>query len=199
MSPLLLLACGLAVLDWLAVGRRWRMLEYFAKPATLAAILAWAASGAGTSAWLLLALACGLLGDVFLMLPRDLFTAGLAAFLVGHVAYVVALGAPLPRRLVASALVLLVFAPVGLRILRGLRKPALRGPVVAYAVVLALMTGSALATGDARAAIGGLSFLASDSLLAWGRFVGPAPGGRTAVHVTYHLAQLALTAYLRGA
>jgi hypothetical protein len=31
--------------------------------------------------------------------------------------------------------------------------------------------------------------VASDTLLGWGRFVGSAPGGRIAVHVTYHLAQ----------
>ncbi len=36
------------------------------------------------------------------------------------------------------------------------------------------------------------TFAASDALLAWGRFVGPAPGGRVAVHVTYHVAQALL-------
>ena len=35
------------------------------------------------------ALACCLVGDVLLMLPRDLFVPGLVAFLVGHVLYIV--------------------------------------------------------------------------------------------------------------
>ncbi|MGA1596805.1 MAG: lysoplasmalogenase family protein [Candidatus Nanopelagicales bacterium] len=34
-----------------------------------------------------------------------------------------------------------------------------------------------------------LLFMASDTLLAWARFVGSAPGGRVAVMITYQLAQ----------
>ena len=42
----------------------------------------------------------GLLGDVYLMLPVDLFIPGLAAFLVGHLAYIADFHAALGWRLV---------------------------------------------------------------------------------------------------
>ena len=53
-------------------------------------------------------------------------------------------------------------------------------------VVLAVGTWSTLA------GLGALLFLASDTLLGWGRFVGSAPGGRVLVHVTYHVGQALL-------
>src|SRR5207248_7365578 len=68
---------------------------YVCKPAALAALVV---AGSvlhpydGTTRWwFVVALVFSLAGDVFLMLPRDLFVAGLASFLVGHVAYVVGL------------------------------------------------------------------------------------------------------------
>src|SRR4051794_41583322 len=38
--------------------------------------------------WFVAALVFSLAGDVFLMLPRDLFVAGLSAFLVAHLCYI---------------------------------------------------------------------------------------------------------------
>ena len=42
-------------------------------------------------AWFVAALVLCLAGDVFLMLPKDLFVAGLASFLLGHLCYVAGL------------------------------------------------------------------------------------------------------------
>ena len=78
-----------AVIDWVAVSKRWRSAELVAKPATLVMLIGYAATGENVSPWLLIALVCSLLGDVYMMLPRDAFTAGLAAFLAAHVAYVI--------------------------------------------------------------------------------------------------------------
>ena len=39
--------------------------------------------------WFVAALVLCLIGDVFLMLPQDLFVFGLASFLLGHLAYIV--------------------------------------------------------------------------------------------------------------
>src|SRR3989441_7334022 len=100
MEAVALAAFGVfAVLDWLAVSRSVRSLEYVAKPATLLALLVYAGSG-HPSPWLVAALAFSLLGDVFLMLPADLFLAGLAAFLVAHLAYIGAFAGPVLPRLV---------------------------------------------------------------------------------------------------
>src|SRR4029077_2480661 len=76
-----------------AVVRSNKPLEYVCKPAVMVALigvaLALHPTVAGRRDWFVVALALSMLGDVFLMLPRDLFVAGLAAFLLGHIAYVV--------------------------------------------------------------------------------------------------------------
>ncbi len=77
------LALVLAVLDWIAVAGGWKKLEYFTKPATMVALLAFMVQNGGLSGgmlWFTLGLAFSLAGDVFLMLPRDRFIAGLVAF-----------------------------------------------------------------------------------------------------------------------
>ena len=101
----LILFAVAAVVDWLAVGRENRTIEYVAKPAALAFLLLYATTLPGTSQMLLAALLFSLLGDVYLMLPADLFLAGLGAFLLGHVAYVGAFAVSLSSRLLWFAVV----------------------------------------------------------------------------------------------
>ena len=84
----------LALVDWYAVARGDRRTETWAKPAVLAALIVTAlvlgATETTPGLWLLLALALGLVGDVFLLGDSDTrFRLGLAAFLVGHLGYVV--------------------------------------------------------------------------------------------------------------
>ena len=90
------LAAAFAVAKWWAVWRRAKGLEYVAKPVTLLALIATAATLVPEDdvrqKWFLLALVLSLAGDVFLMLPRDLFVAGLASFLAAHVAYIAGFG-----------------------------------------------------------------------------------------------------------
>src|SRR2546429_181568 len=95
MDAAALVAFGVfALLDWLAVSRGIRALEYVAKPATLLSLLAYAAFG-HASPWLVAALVFSLLGDIFLLLPAGLFLARLGAFLVAHLAYIRAVAASL--------------------------------------------------------------------------------------------------------
>ena len=187
----------LAALDWMAVGWHRKRLEYFAKPATLLALLGYAALGSGGSTWLLAALAFSLAGDVFLMLPADLFAAGLAAFLVGHLAYVVAFATPVGTLLVWLPVVLVATAPVAIRILRHVHAPGLRTAVAVYMMAIALMAAAAVGSGDVIAIVGALLFVSSDSLLAWNRFVRPFSSAHLAVMVTYHLGQFGLATALR--
>ena len=65
-------------------------------------------------------------------------------------------------------------------------------PVVVYALVLAGMAISAQLTnlGNPLAALGALCFVASDAMLAIGKFSGPFPGHEPLVWITYYLAQL---------
>jgi len=194
----LILFAVAAVVDWLAVGRENRTVEYIAKPAALAFLLLYADTLPGTSQMLLAALLFSLLGDVYLMLPADLFLAGLGAFLLGHVAYVGAFAVSLSSRLLWFAVVLALSSPLALRILRSVGDARLRVPVACYIAVIALMVSSAIASRSVPAIAGALLFFASDAMIAWNRFVKPFGWARVGIIVTYHLGQLGLVIGLQG-
>ena len=77
----------IAILDWVAVARRLRWLEYLAKPGVMIALFAWMLSTTGIEAALLpfaVGIAFSLLGDVMLMLPKEQFILGLVGFFLAH-------------------------------------------------------------------------------------------------------------------
>ncbi len=188
-----------ALLNWLAAARQNMPLEYIAKPAAAASLIAFAAS-TGSPAWLIVALACCLVGDIFLMLPGNYFVAGLSAFLLGHVAYNLTFTAGLTERLLWAAAVVVLTLPATMRIVRALVEDRLLAAgVVAYMGVICLMAGSAIASGSLAAAIGALLFIASDTLIAWDMFVKKVPRAHLWVMVSYHVAQLLLVFALRAA
>jgi uncharacterized membrane protein YhhN len=194
------LPAACAVVDWYAVWRGDRRTETWAKPATLVAlILAALVLGATDSAaggWLLVALVLGLVGDVFLLEKSDgRFRLGLAAFLVGHLAYVVSfsrLGLD-PQSWAWGALVVLGVCLLATRqvapstYLRG--GYALAVPVALYTIVIGAMVIMGYDTGVGLIAAGATVFAASDTILARDRFVRPLPWAPVAVMVTYHLGQ----------
>ena len=193
---------GFAIGDWSSRARDDKRLEYVCKPATLTALIVVAitldpASGASDRrVWFVAALVFSLLGDVLLMLPRDAFVAGLAAFLVAHVCYVVGFWTDPPAAIamvIASIVVVLAVAPIARTVLRALAsEPALRPPVAIYMVVIATMVASAIASGNVVAAVGAVLFAASDSLIAWDRFVRPVARAEVTIMVTYHVGQILL-------
>jgi alkenylglycerophosphocholine/alkenylglycerophosphoethanolamine hydrolase len=186
-----------AIVDWVAVGTGRRTLEWIAKPAALALLLLYAAANPEVSWWVLAALAFSLLGDVYLMLPADLFLAGLGAFLIGHLAYIAAFDVSTVERLLWLLGVLAVLSPVTIRIVRSIPETPLRGAVVAYIAVIALMVGSAIASGSPWAIAGAVLFAGSDAMIAWNRFVRKFSAARLAIIITYHLGQLGLVWGLR--
>lgn len=200
----LLLAFGMvaAVGDWIAVDRGAKALEYLCKPLALALFVAAAlaldpADGA-VRGWFVAALVLSLVGDVFLMLPQDLFVPGLVSFLLGHLAYIGGMqvdGVDRGREAVGVVLVLVAVATIGRRVVQAVGsgdEPELRGPVVVYMGVISLMVVSAIGAGHPAGVVGAGLFYASDSLIAWNRFVRGSRAARLAVIVTYHLAQLGL-------
>lgn len=209
---LLIVAAVLAVGDWIAVQQRLFRIEYVLKPATLAALVVTAAiADLGTpKPWVVAALVFGLLGDIGLMLsdgqPDPPFLAGLGAFLIGHVWYIVAfLHAGVQGLEIVSGL-LIVTGIAGLAlpsVLRGARRSAGRGfalIVACYASVLAAMTVLGAGTGVVTVAVGAVLFLISDTLIARERFVAPVLNGPLLIIVTYHLAQfLILVGLIRAA
>lgn len=149
-----------------------------------------------------LLLAAGLLfstaGDVFLMLPKDRFIAGLVSFLVAHLCYIAAFSNDaafgtglvwwLPFFAAGGAVVMSLWAKL---------PSALRWPVLAYVLVIATMAGQAtgrwLFLGDSAAlysAVGAGLFVVSDAVLAIDRFGWPFHAARGITLTTYYAAQL---------
>lgn len=146
-----------------------------------------------------------LVGDVALLWPQQGFLPGLVAFLLAHLAYLVAFSRELrfgaqPRAFVAYALL----AAGVLALLWPGVPGGLRWPVAAYVVCLAAMAAqtasvwlSAHQRGVAspdlalarRAALGGLLFLSSDALLAFNRFHTPLPAAGLLILGSYWAAQ----------
>jgi uncharacterized membrane protein YhhN len=185
-----------AVANWIAVARGDKTVEYVAKPAATLALLAAAVAlipaQDSVRLWVVAALALCLAGDVFLMLPQDLFVAGLASFLVGHVLFVVAFlthhprHTPLPTVVIAVVAVPLLLRPIVSAVRRD--HADLLAPVVVYAAVIGAMLAVSSVTGSALAVAGALDFVTSDTILATNRFVRPLPQGHVATMVTYHAA-----------
>jgi uncharacterized membrane protein YhhN len=184
------------VVDWVAVVGSKRHVEYVAKPGVMVGLIAVALAiepvNATERAFFIVALALGLLSDVFLMLPRDMFLAGLVAALVEHLAYIAGFRAHdfyagwlLAALLIALASVAIFLPPI-VRSLRN-RHPRLVTPVLVYVAVFVVMVASAGGTGSLVALAGALLFLYSDAILAWNRFVKPLPFGRLVNMVPYHL------------
>jgi uncharacterized membrane protein YhhN len=187
--------------DWVAVARDNKALEYVCKPAVMVALAGVAVAlhptVGGRREWFVVAVVLSMLGDVFLMLPRDLFVAGLASFLLAHLAYVVGFridGGSAAAWAGAAVGVLAVDVVLARPVLVAVRRdhPDLTVPVVVYMLVISAMVSAAVATGVALAIVGAVLFFASDTLIAWNRFVRPQPWMPLAIIVTYHLGQTGL-------
>lgn len=195
-----------AALDWIAVARNNRTVEWFAKPAVMVGLLAvaWLAGAAGNFAgnWLLAALVLGMIGDVFLLggsMKR--FQWGLGSFLVGHLYYLlcfVAIGvAPTGPELMLGLGVVLACLIAARRMLPNVHAAsswALSVPVAQYMVIIAAMVIAAWGTGSWLIGFGATVFMISDTVLSLDRFVAPVANGRLIVMITYHLGQALIVA-----
>ncbi len=136
----------------------------------------------GFGRWMVIGLVFGALGDVALLgRSSRAFLAGLGAFLVGHVAYVIGIAQLVPpARWTEAGMVGLLPIVVGLGALAFLwpRLGALRMPVIVYVAAIIAMVVAALAARDAMPAprgtvlaIGAALFFVSDLAVARDRFV----------------------------
>ena len=149
--------------------------------------------------WILsLALAASLAGDALLMFP-GFFLPGLVAFLLAHLAYIALFKhgvAWLPSRGALAVTLLAGATMYGVLWFGGL-PAALRGPVALYVVAIALMAAQAIGRArvlrrpaDWAVALGACSFMFSDALLAFNRFVQPLPLAALWVLGSYYVAQI---------
>lgn len=210
----------IAVLDWVAVAKGWKKVEYIAKPAAMLVLLGALSLVGGFGSLPLICFGLGiffsLAGDVFLMISYARFSdrwfiPGLAAFLLAHVTYIIGLNIPMPDvsplwSLGLGIILALTAARLLRRILAGVSQKGLGRlirPVALYGMTITLMLLSALLTlfsswWNAYAAVlvssGAILFYFSDTLLAWNKFVTPVKNGRLVDMILYHLGQFALVA-----
>ena len=159
--------------------KRVRWLELVFKPITTLlffAVIGWPETA--FARWVTAGIALSVIGDVALLWDSNrAFLVGLAAFLLAHIAYVVAfLGAAVWSPHVAIVAVVVLASSVML--VRATWKGAagMHGATIAYAVVISAMVISAWATVGGPltmapyAAVGAVLFYISDSTLALNRF-----------------------------
>jgi uncharacterized membrane protein YhhN len=220
MIPGFILLFLVALLDWVAVAKSWKKIEYIAKPAVMLILLGLLALVGAFRSLPLICFSVGiffsLAGDVFLMISYTRFSErwfmpGLAAFLLAHISYIVGLNTPLPIispiwSLGLAVILALSAARILRQILAGVHQKGLSRlvrPVSLYGMVITLMLLSALLTlnntgwktsGAGLVALGAILFYSSDVLLAWNKFVKPIKNGRLANMILYHLGQAALVA-----
>jgi uncharacterized membrane protein YhhN len=181
--------------------RGWRTLVLVAKPVASVSflLLGWGRFHPGHpyDAWVLLALLLCLFGDVLLMF-RAAFIAGLASFLLGHLAYTLAFAGFLPPRSWSPgwAMPVLLASVVVARWLWP-HLGRLRYAVLAYIAVITVMVWGAVAiTAAGRGpwflSVGAVLFYLSDLAVARDRFVARRFASRAWGVPAYYFAQLLL-------
>jgi uncharacterized membrane protein YhhN len=214
MNIFLIAAFVFAALEALALWKNNPRLEVVAKPAVMIALFLWLWTAAGLNGallWFGLGILLSLVGDVLLMLSLDrYFLAGLIAFLLAHVAYVIGFNTPLPEVTAWGFLLAIMIGIGGTRIIRRIVAPlptqgqaGLRIPILVYGSVISLMLLSAMlkltdtswqAGAAFLVAFGAFLFYLSDIILAWLKFIAPIHNGRIYNILAYHLGQIALIA-----
>lgn len=199
----------LAVADWIALAKKWRSVRWVTKPGMMVALIIWftqVGHWTGPLAAIGLGLVFSLAGDIFLMMPKQFFLAGMGAFFLTHLFYIAGFSQlPLVLRWEAAVPALAVtgaFTLLSRRLRFGLQRTPETGliiPVIAYAIILTLMWLAALTTllrpgwlmlSAVMVSLGGGLFFLSDSVLAYARFVKLRKYSDLLVMVTYHLAQI---------
>lgn len=214
MNIFLIAAFVFAALEALALWKNNPRLEYIAKPAVMIALFLWLWTSTGLNGalmWFGLGILLSLAGDVLLMISLDrLFLAGLIAFLLAHVAYIIGFNTPFPALSAWGFILAFIIGISGVRVIRRIIAPlhskgqaGLRIPILLYALVISLMLLSAMLkltdtswqAGTALlVALGAFLFYLSDIILAWIKFVAPIQNGRIYNILAYHLGQIALIA-----
>jgi len=201
---MLILVAVVALVDWWSVATDRLNIEFMAKPLVIILLIGVALAVDTTDnvsrGLVISALGASLVGDVVLMTPDARFELGLLSFLVAHVLYVFAFvdRVQLLSATVSGLAILVAAALVVPPIVKSVvaQSRFLAVAVVVYMLALAATAVSAASSGILIAALGGAAFFISDSLLGWGRFVGPTPGGRKVVMISYHLGQVGLVTWL---
>jgi uncharacterized membrane protein YhhN len=193
--PLAVLAAGAPLAYLLLLGLRPYAGDVVLKTSmcVLLAVIAWRAQAKLLAAALLFSAA----GDAFLGIDGDrLFVPGLASFLITHVLYAaifarIAKVASAPPTIVRKvAMVAVPLFAVSFAIVLWPALGSLAVPVALYMIAIVTMALLSLRIASWSVPAGAVLFVASDSLIALGKFLWDAAWISPAIWITYALAQL---------
>jgi len=195
-------------IELIAVAGDWKFISLFSKPLIMLSLVGYyLASMPHRSPQMIRAMFFCWAGDVLLMfVDRDeiFFMMGLLAFLIGHIMYIIVYrkhqsGDP-EKGLLATQKIRysfpIILADTGLVVVLFPTLGGLRIPVLIYAIVIMIMTMTALFrygktnTQSFWLVFGGaILFMLSDSLLAMNKFYAPIPFSGFLIMLTYSAAQ----------
>ena len=201
---------AITLINWVAAAQERRELYAASKPLVMIVLIVFYLKLGGLEPQrlpFLVALSFSLLGDIFLI-PRSnrWFIAGAIAFLIAHLVYIwafsrwpVSAGLEMPAVLVGGAVIAVI---VWMVLTKTKNKPEfkrIRFMFILYGSVLTVMTTIAVLClwrpawprwAGTLAALGGLFFFVSDSILGLEKMGKRLPATRLLVISTYHIAQL---------
>lgn len=181
--------------------------RYLTKPFLIPLIiLFYLVSGTMISGWLIAALIGGWVGDIMLMMPdpentKKFFKIGLIAFLLGHIFYIISFltflesFAVIPWWIFLINVLLILYGILIAKILLP-HVGSLKIPIIIYIVIIICMAISASwllnvdnLLGYLILTLGTISFVISDTINAYNRFVKPIAYERLVTMSTYALGQ----------
>ena len=177
------LSVGASVSAALCISGKYRRSPprvFVFKPLTTVLLMgvAWAGGASQTSygSWVLLAMVFALIGDIFLMLPKDRFLQGLLSFLAAHLILIFAFTLEWPG-MNWSLLPAVAVPGLGMYALLAPHLGGMKAPVALYITVIGAMVwtgcGRWLEGGSVSGALAGtgaILFMFSDSVLGLNRF-----------------------------
>eukprot|EP01040_Poterioochromonas_malhamensis_P010494 gene10494-11422_t len=152
-------------------------------------------------------------GDIFLEIvdhykAEHLFIPGLVSFLLAHLAYIYGMYVPISTTTYFSLPVLFAYYYWIMSQLIPKAKDELRIPILIYGIAICSMglmainrvfSSSIAKTSAILGLLGSLSFVLSDSILAFNKFYAPIENAKFLVMVTYYSAQILITASVLSA
>jgi uncharacterized membrane protein YhhN len=172
-------------------------LIYILKPGTMLMIILFALTSTSSTYtwWIIIGLFLSLLGDIFLMVPKDRFIYGLVSFLIAHVCYIIAF-LQIPLQQGVSVLVTVSLLAIAIlffiQVVKGKRFKGGYPLIVAvftYILLITSMVWVSILTENPFIIVAAFLFYFSDATLAWDRFIKPLKYRHYFVMSTYFLAQ----------
>ncbi|MBN1536959.1 MAG: lysoplasmalogenase [Anaerolineales bacterium] len=197
-----------AILDWIAVAKSIKRMEYIFKPGVMIVLLVFlylATHFTGGIIWFALGICFSLLGDIFLMLPRKQFMTGLVFFLFAHIFYIGGFISFNPQFNWAGGLLVIAISFTSYRIFILVTsrkvyfvKKRLKIPVLFYTIAISAMLLFATLTltnpfwfflPAFMVSLGAYLFYISDSIIAVNRYVPGMHLSRIYSMMSYHCGQ----------